>query len=166
MDIAKEDLERCKKVVGNLFLKRKGIELTDAQLTSITKDIMIISDSHGGSFASDIILGFAKGYIDSNLYEKYIDTNQSKFEDLIADAKSDIQIYLDNPNTMPSYMTQSQLEMIMKELENMAYYKGEGSFNPYYPRGISDSWDYNDALAKKLMSIAAIYVKLKTKVRQ
>jgi len=127
---------------------------------------MIISDSHGGSFASDIILGFAKGYIDSNLFEKYIDTNQSKFEYLIADAKSDIQIYLDNPNTMPSYMTQSQLEMIMKELENMAYYKGEGSFNPYYPRGISDSWDFNDALAKKLMSIADIYVKLKTKVRQ
>ncbi len=78
MDIAKEDLDRCKKVVGNLFLKRKGIELTDAQLTSITKDIMIISVSHGGSFASDIILGFAKGYIDSNLYEKYIDTNLSK----------------------------------------------------------------------------------------
>ncbi len=67
---------------------------------------------------------------------------------------------------MPSYMTQSQLEMILKELENMAYYKGEGSFNPYYPRGISDSWDYNDALAKKLMSIADIYVKLKTNVRQ
>ena len=81
MDVAREDLERCKKVVGNLFLQIRGFELSDAQLTDITRDIMIISDSHGGSFSNDIILGFAKGYIDSNLYSKYIDTNQSKLVD-------------------------------------------------------------------------------------
>lgn len=166
MKISENDIERCKTPIRNLFLSRIGFELNDIQLSDITKDIMQISDSHGGDFSNDIILDFAKGYIDSQLYLKYIDSNEDGLEVLINNAKSDIENILNYPETMPAYMSKSQLEMIVKELDSMAYNKGQGSFYPYYPRGIADCWDYNDNLAKKLMYIAEIYQKLKYEVRK
>ena len=38
--------------------------------------------------------------------------------------------------------------------------KDEKVFYPYYPKGIADSWDYKDPLAKKLLDILDIYVRL------
>ena len=66
-DVSREDLERCKSVVGKAF-ESQEISITDEQLEAITKDIMGISFSHGGGYSSDIILGFTKGYIDHGLY--------------------------------------------------------------------------------------------------
>ena len=107
MEISKSDLERCKTAIQKLFLEREVVELNDEQLTEITKDIMQISDSHGGGFSTDIVLGFAKGYLDSQLYLKYIDKEQSRFVSLINDAKHDIKKYLEHSETMPRYMLES-----------------------------------------------------------
>ena len=159
MKIFENDIERCKTQIRKLFLSRRGLELNNIQLYEITKDIIRISDSHGGDFSNDIILGFAKGYIDSQLYLKYLDRVEDDLEVLINDAKSDIEKIRNHPETMPAYMSKSQLEMIVNELDSIACNKGQGSFYPYYPKGIADCWDYNDNLAKKLMYIAEIYQK-------
>ncbi len=166
MEILKSDLERCKTAIQKLFLKIKGFELNNEQLTEITKDIISISESHGGGLSTDIIIGFAKGYIDSQLYLKYIDKEQFRFVLLIDDAKHDIKNYLEHPEMMPGYMLKKQLEMIIRELNIMVEDKGRGTFYPYYPKGITDSWDYNDTLGKKLMQIVNIYLKLRIKARQ
>ena len=159
MKISTFDIERCKIQIRNLFLSRRGLELNNIQLHEITKDIMRISYSHGGDFSNDIILCFAKGYIDSQLYLKYFDSDEDDLEVLINDAKSDIENIRNHPETMPYYMSESQLEMIVNELDSMVCNKGQGSFFPYFPKGIADCWDYNDNLAKKLMFIAEIYQK-------
>ena len=103
---------------------------------------------------------------DSQLFLKHIDKEQSRFVLLINDAKNDIHNYLDYPETMPSYMHEKQLEMIIGELDNMVEDKGQGTFYPYYPKGIVDCWEFDDTLGKKLMQIADIYSKLRIKARQ
>ena len=160
-NISQDDLTRCKVVVEKEF-KIRSIEVNDEQLTEITKDIMRISDSHGGGHVSDTIRGFTKGYIDSGLYFKYLNDNlgSSRFEDLVAEVKSDIQELLDYPEVMPSYMKESQLRMTLEELDKMARIKNINEFLPYYPRGISDSWDFNDKLGQKLMRLLDVYRRL------
>ena len=95
-----------------------------------------------------------------------LNDEQFRFVSLIDDAKHDIENYLKHPEMMPGYMLKKQLEMIIRELDSMAEDKGQGSFHPYYPRGITDSWDYNDNLGKKLMQISDLYWKLRIKARQ
>ena len=81
----------------------------------------------------------------------------SRFEDLVAEAKADIQDLINNPEKMPPYMMESQLRMTQDELDKMARIKNIDEFLPYYPKGISDSWDFNDKLGKKLMNILDVY---------
>ena len=50
----------------------------------------------------------------------------------------------------PSYMSDQQLEAIVEELDKMDRIRDEKVFYPYYPKGIADSWDYKDPLAKKI----------------
>ena len=156
-DVSREDLERCKSVVGKAF-ESQEISISDEQLEVVTKDIMGISFSHGGGYSSDIILGFTKGYIDHGLYARYVQVDDaSRFAFLVNEVKSDIVFLLNHPVEMPSYMMESQLRMTLEELDQMVSVKNKDDFFPYYPKGITDSWDYNDKLGKKLMDVLAVY---------
>ena len=156
-DISKEDLERCKSVVSRVFESR-GISISDEQLDVITKDIMGISFSHGGDYSYDIILGFTKGYIDHGLYSKYVPVdNASRFLFLVNEVKSDILFLLNHPEEMPFYMFVSQLRMPLEELDKLVDVKSADEFMPYYSKGITDGWDFNDELGKKLMDVLAVY---------
>ncbi len=52
---------------------------------------------------------------------------------------------------------EKHLEFILKELKIMRLKCGSRGFYPYYPRGISDSWDYDDPLGNELMELAGEY---------
>ncbi len=52
---------------------------------------------------------------------------------------------------------ESQLRMTLEELDKMVSVKNKDVFFPYYPKGITDSWDYNDKPGKKLMDVLAVY---------
>lgn len=84
----------------------------------------------------------------------------SSFSRMIEDAKKDIIILMDNSKNLPWYMSISQLEMIIKELEKMNEVRDKNIFFPYYPKGIADCWDSNDELGNKLLEILDIYKKL------
>lgn len=51
-----------------------------------------------------------------------------------------------------------QLEFILKELKIM---KNRQDYHPYYPRGISDDWEFDDELGNILMELAREYYHLK-----
>ena len=53
------------------------------------------------------------------------------------------------------------LEFILKELKIMRSKCGSHEFHPYYPKGISDSWDYDDRLGNELMELAGEYQRLR-----
>lgn len=61
---------------------------------------------------------------------------------------------MDNPKNIPWYMSSSQLEMTIKELEKMNEVRDKNMFFPYYPKGIADCWDSSDELGKKLLEIS------------
>ncbi|MDC7279940.1 hypothetical protein NXH64_10565 [Butyrivibrio fibrisolvens] len=79
---------------------------------------------------------------------------------LIEDIKKDINKLLSHPDTIPYYMLPSQLEMTLQELDKMREVRNADTFFPYYPKGISDAWDYNDPLGNKLMDLLNVYRKL------
>ncbi|MGN0341682.1 MAG: hypothetical protein ACI4DO_02720 [Roseburia sp.] len=84
----------------------------------------------------------------------------SSFSRMIEDAKKDIIILMDNSKNLPWYMSISQLEMIIKELEKMNEVRDKDIFFPYYPKGIADCWELSDELGNKLLEILDIYKKL------
>ncbi len=55
---------------------------------------------------------------------------------------------------------EKHLEFILKELKIMRSKCGSHEFRPYYPRGIADSWDYDDRLGNELMELAGEYLRL------
>ena len=82
------------------------------------------------------------------------------FHTLVKETKSRIRIFMEDKEGRPSYMSDQQLEAIVEELDKMDRIRDEKVFYPYYPKGIADSWDYKDPLAKKLLDILDIYVRL------
>ena len=72
----------------------------------------------------------------------------------------EIKALIKDKDSRPRYMSDSQLESIVDELCKMDYARNSEKFYPYYPRGIADSWDYNDELGSKLMEHLEIYCSL------
>ena len=72
----------------------------------------------------------------------------------------EIKTLIKDKDSRPRYMTESQLESIVDELCKMDYARNHEKFYPYYPRGIVDSWDYNDELGRKLLEHLDIYCSL------
>lgn len=68
---SKGTMKRCSDIVRKEVQKR-NIFVNDAVLMEITKDIISISIAHGGDDSSDMIFGFAQGYLDHGLYKKYL----------------------------------------------------------------------------------------------
>ncbi|MCR5129524.1 MAG: hypothetical protein K6B69_15655 [Lachnospiraceae bacterium] len=84
----------------------------------------------------------------------------SDFHTLVKETKSRIWIFMEDKEGRPSYMSDQQLEAIVEELDKMDRIRDEKVFYPYYPKCIIDGWDYKDPLAKKLLDILDIYVRL------
>ena len=89
-----------------------------------------------------------------------VETQMSDFHTLVKETKSRIRIFMEDKEGRPSYMSDQQLEAMVEELDKMDRIRDEKVFYPYYPKGIADSWDYKDPLAKKLLDILDIYVRL------
>lgn len=84
----------------------------------------------------------------------------SNFHNIIEETKKEVEILLDDKENRPYYMLDKQLESIIKELDKMDSIRDADVFVPYYPRGIADSWDFQDPLGEKLLNILEIYNKL------
>ena len=89
-----------------------------------------------------------------------VETQMSDFHTLVKETKSRIRIFMEDKEGRPSYMSDQQLEAIVEELDKMDRIRDEKVFYPYYPKAIVDGWDYKDPLAKKLLDILDIYVRL------
>ena len=63
------------------------------------------------------------------------------------------------PAELPWYMSVEQLEMTLKELDNMNRIRDMRQFMPYYPRGIADSWEFDDKLGNELLEVLDYYMK-------
>ena len=96
-----------------------------------------------------------------------IKNNDSNYKDierfncLVDEAKNEILSLLKDPESMPKYMTDSQLHSIIGELNTMRTTIGLYDFYPYYPKGIVDCWVLDDPLAIKLGEILELYNRLK-----
>lgn len=73
--------------------------------------------------------------------------------------KADIEKLISNPPKLPLYMTVDQLKMTISELDKMNQVRDMNLFMPFYPRGIADSWDFNDSLGKELLKVLDVYMK-------
>ena len=82
------------------------------------------------------------------------------FQVVIDETKALVQEYLTNKDKRPSYMLEKQLVFILIELDKMEQTRNCHMFYPYYPKGISDSWDYSNPLGAKLLELLALYCKL------
>lgn len=83
-----------------------------------------------------------------------------RFHIMIAEARALIKSQMVNKNNRPDYMSDKQLYAILDELEKMDRIRNHNLFFPYYPKGIADSWEYTDPLAKQLLELSEIYRKL------
>lgn len=83
-----------------------------------------------------------------------------RFHIMIKDTQNDMKELIKNPDKLPWYMSISQLEMTIDELDKMDQIRDSKSFYPFYPRGITDCWDMDDKLGKKLFDILEAYKKL------
>ncbi len=84
----------------------------------------------------------------------------ASFHMVIEETQRKVQYFIDNPENRPNYMLNKQLEMIKKELSDMDKIRDRTVFYPYYPKGITDSWDYQDILAEQLMMVLDMYCSL------
>ena len=64
------------------------------------------------------------------------DTAMSDFSMMIEEAKKEIMILLDNSDRLPWYMSMSQFQMTIRELEKMNEVRDKNMFFPYYPKGM------------------------------
>lgn len=87
-------------------------------------------------------------------------TNMANFQVMMDETKALVKKYLTNKSTLPSYMLENQLELILVELNKMDQIRNCHVFYPYYPKVINDSWDYSDLLGTKLLELLELYCKL------
>lgn len=81
------------------------------------------------------------------------------FDELVNEAREMINEMIKHPETRPAYIPDSP-DWILKQLDEMLKYRDINAYRPSFPRIITDSWDYSDPLANKLMDVAALYEKL------
>ena len=84
--------------------------------------------------------------------------SMDRFETLIYETKMLVKKSLDDSNR-PEYLSDKQLMHILKDLDQMNTIRDPNMFLPSYPRWIIDSWDYNDKLGDKLLSLLTVYEK-------
>lgn len=84
----------------------------------------------------------------------------ANFQVMMDETKALVKKYLTNKSTLPSYMLENQLELILVELNKMDQIRNCHVFYPYYPKVINDSWDYLDLLGTKLLELLELYCKL------
>lgn len=82
------------------------------------------------------------------------------FSKKIENVKNIITQMIENSEKLPRYMSVEQLNMTVNELDKMNQIRNKNEYMPYYPRGIADSWDYNDNLGNELLRILDVYVDL------
>ena len=81
------------------------------------------------------------------------------FDELVSEAKEMINELIKHPEKRPPYIPDSPA-WILKQLDEMLKYRDYNAYRPSFPRIITDSWDYSDELAHKLMDVSALYEKL------
>ena len=84
----------------------------------------------------------------------------ANFQVMMDETKALVKKYLTNKSTLPNYMLENQLELILVELNKMDQIRNCHVFYPYYPIVINDSWDYSDLLGTKLLELLELYCKL------
>jgi hypothetical protein len=84
----------------------------------------------------------------------------SDFHAMTENLINEIKNLMDNRDSCPGYMTETQLESIKQELYEMDKIRDKNVFYPYYPKGIADCWDFKDNLAIQLMKHLEIYCSL------
>ncbi len=82
------------------------------------------------------------------------------FSKMVEDVGAIIKKMKSTPEELPWYMSVEQLEMTLKELDKMNRIRDMRQFMPYYPRGIADSWEFNDKLGNELLEVLDYYMKL------
>ena len=103
-----------------------------------------LSNRRNEVYANDYIIG---GEMDS-------------FSEIIENVETIIQKMINTPDELPWYMSVEQLEMTFKELDKMNQIRDVKQFMPYYPKGIADSWAFDDKLGKELLKVLDYYKKL------
>ncbi len=82
------------------------------------------------------------------------------FQSMIEEVRIHVQEEINNKDTRPGYMSEKQLCFILDELDKMERIRNINLFYPYYPKGISDGWDYSNPLTVKLLDLLELYRKL------
>lgn len=83
------------------------------------------------------------------------------FSKMVEGVKITIEKMKKTPAELPWYMSVEQLEMTLKELDNMNQIRDMRQFMPYYPRGIADSWEFDDKLGNELLEVLDYYMKFR-----
>ena len=81
------------------------------------------------------------------------------FSKMVEGVKITIEKMKKTPAELPWYMSVEQLEMTLKELDNMHQIRDMRQFMPYYPWGIADSWEFDDKLGNELLEVLDYYMK-------
>jgi len=82
------------------------------------------------------------------------------FQTALEETRTLVKENLTNRAGLPSYMSEKQLTFILDELSKMERIRDIHFFYPFYPKGISDSWDRSDPLSIKLLELLELYRKL------
>ena len=81
------------------------------------------------------------------------------FDELIEETKSEIRVFLRNPDVRPAYMTYDQLRDVQSEICRMARIRDPEKFFPYYQKGMADAcWLTDHPLVIKLNKILDLYI--------
>ena len=81
------------------------------------------------------------------------------FDELVSEAKAMIAEWIQHPQKRPDYCPNDPA-WILAQLDEMLKYRDYHAYRPSFPRIITDSWDYDDALGMKLMEVSALYEEL------
>lgn len=84
----------------------------------------------------------------------------ANFHSMVEEVKALVENQIKNKENRPVYILDKQLYSILNELDKMDKIRNSDLFYPYYPKGITDSWDYSNPLAIKLMDLLEIYTKI------
>ena len=83
----------------------------------------------------------------------------AEFDELINETKSEIRVFLRNPDVRPAYMTYDQLRDVQSEICRMARIRDPDKIFPYFPKGMADAcWLPDHPLVIKLNTILDFYI--------
>ena len=87
------------------------------------------------------------------------------FSKMVEGVKITIEKMKKTPAELPWYMSVEQLEMTLKELDNMNQIRDMRQFMPYYPRGIADSWEFDDKMCIR-DSLRCVFIALNVQLHE